>query len=221
MCSFIEYREKKSRFEAARKTAEEQMSQLLREKQGVTLVQSMMRGAAARARVRVLRKSRDDEAESESLRLSGFRPDHHSLLPASPSTNSTKPVKRGQPRQPGQHDLRSPVSSGGDATSGFAEQGSPSDSAAEQGSPSASQCEWNPNSHACERCSTGFGMTLFRHHCRRCGRNVCCVCAPADMKQSLPGYSVAVRQCLLCLIDSTGCNMASETDGGMPAKDYL
>jgi hypothetical protein len=53
---------------------------------------------------------------------------------------------------------------------------------------------------ACMLCGGEFGLFHRRHHCRRCGRMVCAVCAPFDNSRPIPewGLMKPERHCVLC-----------------------
>lgn len=62
--------------------------------------------------------------------------------------------------------------------------------------------EWTKDKEAksCQRCLANFSLFKRRHHCRKCGRCVCAVCAPAENSRPLPefGHTKSVRCCLDC-----------------------
>jgi len=53
--------------------------------------------------------------------------------------------------------------------------------------PPAMAAEWMPNTSTCALCGDGFlSMLNPRHHCRRCGRNICGACSPFRMALRIP-----------------------------------
>lgn len=52
--------------------------------------------------------------------------------------------------------------------------------------PPAMAAEWMPNTSTCALCVSFFSMLDPRHHCRRCGRNVCGACSPFRMALRSP-----------------------------------
>ena len=61
---------------------------------------------------------------------------------------------------------------------------------------------WVPDNtcSACMECEATFTFLFRRHHCRRCGRTVCGLCAPSKNTRPIPewGYTDAVRHCKAC-----------------------
>lgn len=60
--------------------------------------------------------------------------------------------------------------------------------------------EWASNSPECMRCGRAFTMIVRRHHCRRCGRCVCCRCAPRGNTRPILEWKIVtpVRHCRDC-----------------------
>eukprot|EP00903_Cladosiphon_okamuranus_P017109 g15763.t1 len=86
-----------------------------------------------------------------------------------------------------------------------------------EGGPEAEACEdgsagavrgageaprWIPDDEeeACMLCDRKFTLVLRRHHCRRCGRLSCNLCAPTNNTRPIVewGFPQAVRHCRLC-----------------------
>eukprot|EP00930_Biecheleria_cincta_P040168 TRINITY_DN27547_c0_g1_i1.p1 TRINITY_DN27547_c0_g1~~TRINITY_DN27547_c0_g1_i1.p1 ORF type:complete len:435 (+),score=79.92 TRINITY_DN27547_c0_g1_i1:70-1374(+) len=45
---------------------------------------------------------------------------------------------------------------------------------------------WQPNTSDCSICKVTFSIFNMRHHCRRCGRNICAACSPFRMALDAP-----------------------------------
>jgi len=52
----------------------------------------------------------------------------------------------------------------------------------------------------CMLCNNNFSWFCRKHHCRRCGKVVCGVCAPKKNARSIPewGFVQPVRHCIVC-----------------------
>eukprot|EP00752_Nemacystus_decipiens_P004437 g4050.t1 len=82
---------------------------------------------------------------------------------------------------------------------------------------------WIPDEEkdACMICDRKFSLMLRRHHCRRCGRLSCNICAPTNNTRPILewGLSGAVRHCRLCyrspMLDN---NTATTTNDKMSTR---
>ena len=66
---------------------------------------------------------------------------------------------------------------------------------------------WVPDHEAkeCMICSRKFTLITRRHHCRRCGKVVCGICAPKDNTRPIPEWKITepVRHCKRCFMSPT------------------
>lgn len=51
----------------------------------------------------------------------------------------------------------------------------------------------------CQLCKAEFNIFNWRHHCRKCGRNVCDKCSPFESWRPMPTHPEPVRHCKLCV----------------------
>ncbi|XP_039285147.1 zinc finger FYVE domain-containing protein 21 isoform X2 [Nilaparvata lugens] len=60
--------------------------------------------------------------------------------------------------------------------------------------------QWTPDKEAthCTKCSTKFGFTTRRHHCRRCGQIYCSSCCDEKLEIPRMCFIDPVRVCLNC-----------------------
>lgn len=67
--------------------------------------------------------------------------------------------------------------------------------------------DWVPDHEAkeCMICNRKFSLIQRRHHCRRCGKCVCSVCAPKDNTRPIPEWKIKepVRHCKRCFMSPT------------------
>lgn len=61
---------------------------------------------------------------------------------------------------------------------------------------------WTPDAavSSCQQCSTKFGLVNRRHHCRRCGSNVCAACSRNRCTLASVDASKDVRVCNECFL---------------------
>lgn len=74
---------------------------------------------------------------------------------------------------------------------------------------SLAEGEWADDSPNCSRCTTAFSWICRRHHCRKCGQNVCQNCSPN--KVQVDGYESPQRVCTACVISGLTLGRESNT----------
>lgn len=62
---------------------------------------------------------------------------------------------------------------------------------ADQSRARTENAHWQPNTSDCSICKAAFSIFNMRHHCRKCGRNICSSCSPFRMALDAPLHQPA------------------------------